>query len=110
MFSPLRFKFVATFMLSLVAFISFAQCKKIDVDVKVVKTSSDINSNRSIILEIKESNKSFQVSLFGPDKNNILNSAQTEFKNLASGNYLIVVVSKRDDDNYCPKSLNVTIN
>jgi hypothetical protein len=108
--SSLRFKLVATFVMTLGTMISFAQCKEIDVEAKIVKKSSDINSTQSILVEIKESNPtSFHINLFGPKRNNILRSEKTEFNSLVSGKYLIVVVGKREEDNYCPKSINVTI-
>ena len=89
----------------------FAQCKNIDAAAKVVKTPQDTNCNQSIIIEFKNGKKDlFSVSVFAPDRNNILNSDKTEFNNLSQGKYLIVIVGKREEDNYCPKSINTTIN
>ena len=108
--NPVRLT-LATFFLTLGTVVSFAQCKNIDVEAKVVKKSTDTSDKKSIILEIKEfRSNTFQVSLFAPDKNNILNAEQIEFNNLATGKYVIVIVGRREDDKYCPKSLNVTIN
>ena len=109
--NPRRLTFVAAFFLTLGTIFSFAQCKEIVADAKVVKTASDINSHKSILVEINGSNpNSFRINFFGPGRNNILDSDKTEFNNLVSGKYLIVIVGKREQDNYCPKSINVTIN
>lgn len=108
--NPVRLA-LATFFLTLGTIVSFAQCKNIDAEAKVVKKTTDSSDKQSIILEIKGyRSNAFQVSLFAPDKNNILNADQIEFNNLATGKYVIVIVGKREDDHYCPKSLNVTIN
>jgi len=102
---------LATFFLTLGTLVSFGQCKNIDVEAKVIKKSTDTDGKQSIILDIKGLRaNSFQVSLFAPDRNNILNAEQIEFNNLATGKYVIVIVGKREEDKYCPKSLNVTIN
>jgi len=107
--NPVRLT-LATFFLTLGTVVSFAQCKNIDAEAKVVKKTTDTSEKQSIILDIKGfRSNAFQVSLFGPDKKNILNSEQTEFNNLATGKYVIVIVGRREDDKYCPKSLNVTI-
>ena len=109
--NPRRLTLVTAFFLTLGTIISFAQCKEIVADAKVVKMSSDINSNKSIVVEIKGADpNSLRLSLFGPNRKNILDSDKTEFNNLVSGKYLIVIVGKREPDNYCPKSINVTIN
>lgn len=111
MFSPLRFKVIATACFTLVTIMSFAQCKEINVEAKVVKGTNEIGASQSILVDIKESNSnSFQLSLFGPQRNNILNTDKTEFNNLVSGKYLVVIIGRREKDNYCPKSINVTIN
>jgi hypothetical protein len=109
--SLLRFKLIAIIFLSLGTIISFAQCKQIDAVAKIVKDTDDIGKNQSIVLEIKGSNlQMLEVSLFGPNRHNILRTNKTEFNNLTSGKYLIVIAAKREKDNYCPKSINVTIN
>ena len=107
---PLRIKILMVVILACGAIKSFAQCKNIDADVKIVEAVNNIDGN-SILVDFKNSNSNaFKVSLFVPDKKNILNSDKTEFKNLNSGKYLVVIVGKRDEDNFCPKSINVTIN
>ena len=109
--SPLRSKIFATIFLALGTIASFAQCKEIDAVAKVVKGASDVGKNQSIQLEIKGSNlRNLEVRVFGPSRRNILRSNKTEFNNLASGKYLVVISAKREEDNYCPKSINVTIN
>jgi len=109
--SPRRLTLVAAFFLTLGTIFSFAQCKEIVAHANVVKAPSDLNSDKSIKVEIKGSNaNSLRINLFGPNRKNILESDKTEFNNLVSGKYLIVIVGKREQDNYCPKSINVTIN
>ena len=51
--NPRRLTLVTAFFLTLGTIISFAQCKEIVADAKVVKMASDINSNKSIVVEIK---------------------------------------------------------
>ena len=107
MLDPLRIKILVTLILGFGFFTSFSQCKDIDVEAKV----SGGPNGQSIVLDFKDSKIDlFKISLFGPNKNNILNSEKTEFNNLSRGKYLIVIVAKRDGDQYCPKSINVTIN
>jgi hypothetical protein len=108
--SPVRFTLIAIIFLSLGTIVSFAQCKEINAEAKVVKRGSDAGANQSISVEIKHSNSSYELNLFGPHKNNILRSDKTEFNNLPSGKYLIVIVGKREEDNYCPKSITITVN
>ena len=87
----------------------FAQCKKIDAEAKVVQAEG--SNSRSITIEIKSGQPSqFTISLFGPGKKNELNVNKTEFHNLSPGKYMVVIVGKREEDNYCPKSINVTVN
>jgi len=109
--NPLRIKILSTLILVFGSIISFAQCKNIDADIKIVKTVNDTNNSKSIVIDFKGSrSESFKVSLFTPDRKNILNSEKTEFNNLDNGKYLVVIVGKREEDHYCPKSINVTIN
>src|SRR5687768_10635767 len=97
---PLRFKILVTTFLCFGLISSFAQCKNIEAGARVAETSA----GTSIIIDFKNSRTDlFKISLFGPNKNNVLNSEKIEFNNLSSGKYLIVIVGKRDDDNYCPK-------
>jgi hypothetical protein len=87
-----------------------AQCKELAAEAKVVK-ATDGSDMASIEVDIKNQNSShFKLSLFGPERKNELDVQKTTFTNLSKGKYLIVIVSKREDDNYCPKSITVTIN
>ena len=87
-----------------------AQCKELAAEAKVVK-ATDGSDQASIEVDLKNQNSShFRFSLFGPERKNELDVQKTTFTNLAKGKYLIVIVSKREDDNYCPKSITVTIN
>ena len=87
-----------------------AQCKELAAEAKVVK-ATDGSDLASIVVELKDHNSNnFRFNLFGPNHNNELNVEKTTFTNLAKGKYLIVIVSKREDDNLCPKSITVTIN
>jgi len=89
---------------------ALAQCRQIDVEAKVVKAEG-VNSKSGILIEYKDARSAgkFQVNVFGPNRNNQLNMEKTSFENLAPGKYLIVIVSKREGE-YCPKSIDVTIN
>lgn len=92
---------------------AFAQCKKIEAEAKVVEVGGGPGESmtRSIIIDFKgRSSEDFTVSLFGPNRNNELHSTKSEFRNLSRGTYLIVIVGKREGDNYCPQSINITIN
>jgi len=107
----LRIKILTILLLGFGTISSFAQCKTIDADAKVVKSINNTTEKPSIVIDFKSLNKeTFKVSLFGPDKRNELNVEKSTFNNLAEGKYLIVIVGKREEDNYCPKSINVTIN
>ncbi len=88
----------------------FAQCKKIDAEAKVVQVSGE-SQTKSIVIDFKgRKSEDFTISLFGPNKNNELHTDKSEFLNLSKGSYLIVIVGKREGDNYCPQSINITIN
>lgn len=106
------------FRLKILAFLLFgfgvmncnAQCKELEAEAKVVK-AFDGSDKSSIEIDLKNLNRSnFKFSLFGPNQNNELNVEKAIFTNLGKGRYLIVIVSKREEDNYCPKSITVTIN
>jgi hypothetical protein len=86
-----------------------AQCKELAAEAKVVKTEgSDL---ASIEVDIKNQNSNnFKLSLFGPERKNELNVEKMTFNNLVKGKYLIVIVSKKEDDIFCPKSITITIN
>jgi hypothetical protein len=99
-------------MITLIASVSaIAQCRQIEAEAKVIKSSSG-NGTSSIVLEYKDNRgvDKFQVNLFGPNRKNQLNVEKTSFENLEAGKYLIVIVAKKEGDNYCPKSINVTVN
>lgn len=107
MLEPVRTKILVTLILVCGFLTSFSQCKNIDAD---AKATAGLNGN-SIVVDIKNSRTDlFKISVFGPNKQNILNSEKSEFNNLSSGKYLVVIVGRREEDNYCPKSINVTIN
>ena len=92
---------------------AFAQCKKIDAEAKVAEVAgtSEESKTSSIVIDFKgRKSEDFTVSLFGPNRNNELNTEKSEFRNLSQGTYLIVIVGKRERDNYCPQSINITIN
>jgi hypothetical protein len=91
----------------------FAQCKKIEAEARVVEVAgaSVESKTSSIVIDFKgRRSEDFTVSLFGPKKNNELNTDKSEFRNLSKGAYLIVIVGKKEGDNYCPQSINITIN
>ena len=88
----------------------FAQCKKIDAEVKIEPASQD-PQRKTITVDLKGLRKdNFTVSLFGPNKVNELHTEKTTFENLPKGKYLVVITGKREEYGYCPQSLNVTIN
>ena len=90
--------------------VGFAQCKKIVAETIVTHTQNG-SSNGKIVLEIKDSRKEdFSISLFGPRAQNKIKIDKTEIDRLSKGKYLIVVVGKREDDNYCPRSIEVIVN
>jgi uncharacterized protein (DUF2141 family) len=90
---------------------ALAQCKHADAEAKVVKSEGN-DGKSTIVIEYKDRRDAgkFQVNLFGPDRNNQLSSNKTSFENLTPGKYLIVIVSRKEGDGYCPTSINVTIN
>ncbi|MEJ1241732.1 hypothetical protein WBG78_26545 [Chryseolinea sp. T2] len=97
-------------MIGLLSSVSaIAQCKEIKAEAKVIKA----NEGKSTIqIEFKDNQSAsrFQMNLFGPKRNNQLNTDKTTFEDLTAGEYLIVIVSKKEGDNYCSKSLKVTVN
>lgn len=108
---PLAIKILTSLLLGFGAVSSFAQCRKIDADAKVVRELNDTSGKQSITIDFKGANKeTFKVSLFGPERKNEINVEKSTFNNLNEGKYIIVIVGKREEDNYCPKSINVTIN
>jgi hypothetical protein len=111
--NSLAFTICALLLLTTFATTGFSQCKKIDATAKVVDETGDVNTaqGKSIVVDIKSSSKDkFEVSLFGPNRKNELHTDKTEFQNLSSGKYLIVIVGKKEEDNYCPQPINITIN
>jgi len=90
---------------------ALAQCKHVDAEAKVVKSEQN-DGKSTIVIEFKDQRNAgkFKLNLFGPNRNNQLDTDKTSFENLAPGKYLIVIVSKREGDGYCPTSINVTIN
>jgi hypothetical protein len=102
-------KILTVLGLSLCSLGVLGQCKNIDAEAKV--TPAQEPTSRAITIELKNARSSeFTISLFGPDKKNELNANKTTFDNLAPGKYLIVIVGRREEDNYCPKSINITVN
>ena len=91
--------------------IAYCQCKSIRAEAKVSNTSGGAD-NGVITLELDGGlNKNdFTISLFAPDKKNRLQVSEFVFDNLKKGKYLVVVSAKHERDNFCPKSINVTIN
>jgi len=105
-----RLKILACLLFSFGIMNCNAQCKELAAEAKVVK-AADGSEKASIEIDLKDHNEAnFKFSLFGPDQKNELNVEKTTFNDLAKGKYLIVIVSKKEDDNYCPKSITVTIN
>lgn len=104
-------KIITLLLFSLLSVGGFAQCRDINAEAKVTNSNESGADKPSITIDFKNVNKEpFKVSLFGPDRKNELNVEKSTFENLARGKYLIVIVGKREEDNYCPKSINVTIN
>jgi hypothetical protein len=93
------------------AFSTLAQCKQVEAEAKVVKSGQN-DGKSTIVIEYKDqkSASKFHVNLFGPNRNNQLKSEKTSFENLVPGDYLIVIVSKKEGEGYCPTSINVTLN
>lgn len=105
-----RLKILACLLFSFGIMNCIAQCKELDADAKIVKTVNE-SDKASIEVDLKSHNKgAFRLSLFGPHQKNELNVEKTTFDDLVKGKYLIVIVSKREEDNYCPKSITLTIN
>src|SRR5690349_13950323 len=104
--------FLSVLIIMLIASASaMAQCRQIEAEAKVTKSPSG-DGTSTIVLEFKDNRgvDRFQVSLFGPNRKNQLNVEKTSFENLVTGKYLVVIVGKKEGDNYCPKSINVTVN
>lgn len=105
-----RLKILACLLFSFGVMNCNAQCKELAAEAKVVK-AVDGSDKASIEIDLKNHNSTnFKFSLFGPHQKNELNVEKTTFSNLVKGRYLIVIVSKREEDNYCPKSITITIN
>jgi hypothetical protein len=85
-----------------------AQCKSIEAEVSV---SEQENGLGVITVDLKGLDiKKLSVNLFGPKAKNQLGTQKTDFKELGKGKYLIVIVGKSEDDNYCQFTKEVTIN
>lgn len=104
------FKVLASLVLMLAFIGAFgqSQCKQIEASAKVVTS----DKGKSIVVEFTDSKVEQRVllSLFGPNEKRELNVSKTSFDNLFDGKFLIVVVGKTEEDNYCPKTISVTIN
>lgn len=102
---------ITIFFIWISAQAAYCQCKSIKVEAKVSNTSGGVD-NGVITLELNGGmdKNDFTISLFAPDKKNHLEVSEFVFNNLGKGKYLVVVSSKRERDNFCPKSINVTIN
>jgi hypothetical protein len=89
---------------------AFGQCKTIDAEAKVTDTQGG-SKNGKIVFEIKSlRGEGFTINVFGPNGFHKIGLEKKELENLTKGKYLIVIASKREEDNYCPKSIDVTIN
>ena len=105
-----RLRILACLLFSFGIMNCHAQCKELAAEAKVVK-ATDGSDRASIEVDLKNQNTSdFKFSLFGPERKNELDVQKTTFTDLVKGKYLIVIVSRREQDNYCPKSITVTIN
>lgn len=111
MINPRISGLIIALLISVASISSLAQCRQIDADVSVLKDDTN-DGKSSVSIEYKNARDAsdFQVSIFGPDKKNELNSNKTLFAGLPPGKYLIVIVAKKEGSNYCPKSINVTVN
>lgn len=87
-----------------------AQCRQIEAEAKVVASAAG-KRTPTLVIEYKDgiNPKKFYVNLFGPDRQNQLNSEKTSFDELPPGKYLVVIVARSEADNYCPKSLEITV-
>lgn len=88
---------------------AYSQCKPLDIDVSSTFDKSKSEGVISIDLKTLDK-KSIATSLFESGKNYQVNTQKTEFKNLKAGKYLVVVVWKKDEDNFCPFSKEIVIN
>ena len=88
----------------------YGQCKKFSAEAKVIHTTND-DTNGAIEIEIRSiSPNDLTVNLFGPRRKNRLGLSEFVIRDLEKGDYLLVVSPKKEGDNVCPVSINVTIN
>ena len=87
-----------------------AQCKTIEAEVSTIDAKGK-NEKGSIAIDLKGTDvKKLTINLFGPGAKNQLGSQKTEFRNLEAGKYTVVIAGKKEEDNFCPFSKEVTIN
>jgi hypothetical protein len=107
---PLRPLAIIFFLVTLFCSPGFGQCKKFSAETKVIHTTNE-GANGAIEIEIRGiSTDELSVNLFGPKRKNRLGLSELVINGLEKGDYLLVLSPKKEGDNICPVSINVTIN
>lgn len=88
---------------------AIAQCKSLDIVITVESVKP--GEGGGIVIDLNRTDvKKLSINVFGPFAKNQLESQKTEFRNLEKGKYTVVIAGKREEDNLCPFSKEVTIN
>lgn len=100
---------ISTLLILVVESRASAQCKTLDIRITVESVKA--GERGSILIDLNSNDaKKLTINIFGPGAKNQLGSQKTEFKNLAAGKYTVVIAGKKEEDNFCPFSKEVTIN
>jgi hypothetical protein len=107
----LKILLVTPLLIGIFTLSSHAHCKSFKVEAKVTDTVGG-GSNGSVELDIPDMSriKGLSINLFGPKKKNRLGLSDPIISGLEKGKYLVVVSSNEEGNNFCPVSINVTIN
>ena len=87
-----------------------SDCKDIKATIQVIEAGQK-SKEASLTIDFNgQASTSFTVSIIGPKSYFKRDVREKEVKELGKGTYTIVFVGKREEDNFCMKHLEFTIN
>lgn len=110
--SNIKYLFYSFLLLALSSANANAQamsCQPIDLKVDLAKNELTGKLNTVKIAADERLSGKLSTSIIGPNGYFKGGTSDTEFKNLASGEYVVVVTGRREDDNYCPTQKKIII-
>lgn len=79
------------------------------IDVQVAKAYSESNG-WSIAIDLKGLKlNNLNINLIQPKGKKILDAKTLEFKNLERGEYIVIVIGRSEEDDYCPTYIKLSI-